>query len=259
MKNLKEFNFNGNKLTVFVNEQKEPLFIAKDVCKVLELSNVSKALYNLDEDERTLLEVTHPQNPLKVINVNGISESGFYKLVLRSNKPQAQPFQKWVTSEVLPSIRKHGAYLTGDTLEKVLSNPDLIIGLGQRLKEEKAQKERVLIQNQLQEEQLQIQAPKVQYFNEVLQSKSTYTTNQIAKEFGLSARSLNKILNDLKVQYKQNNTWLLYHKYQNRGYTKTKTHYYYDSLGEQKTSMQTVWTETGRLFLHELLKESHTG
>ncbi len=103
---------------------------------------------------------------------------------------------------------------------------------------------------ELQESELKKQAPKVEYYNEVLQSQSTYNTNQIAKELGTSAVTLNRFLASKKIQYKQNDTWLLYHKYQNRGYTKTKTHPFTGENGEIKTRMLTVWTEEGRLFIH---------
>lgn len=108
---------------------------------------------------------------------------------------------------------------------------------------------------ELQQAELQKQAPKVAYYDEVLQSESTYNINQIAKELGMSAVTLNKILHNKGVQYKQGGTWLLYHKYQNRGYTKTDTYPYIDSSGVQRTSMLTVWTEKGRLFIHDIIKK----
>ena len=108
-------------------------------------------------------------------------------------------------------------------------------------------------EKQLLQGELQKAVPKVNYFDEVLQSNSTYTTNQIAKELGMSAIGLNKRLNDLHIQYKQSDTWLLYAKYQDKGYTKTKTHTFTDSLGKQQTAMNTVWTEKGRLFVHQLV------
>ena len=88
----------------------DPWFVAKDVCECLGLEQVSRACDKLDDDERVLLKVTHPQNPQKELEVCGISESGLYALVMRSNKPEAKGFRKWVTAEVLPSIRKTGAY-----------------------------------------------------------------------------------------------------------------------------------------------------
>ena len=142
--------------------------------------------------------------------------------------------------------------------EKLAQNPvsNLSkIDLAQMVIESEREKERLQIQNQLQSEELQKQAPKVAYYEEVLQSQSTYNTNQIAKELGTSAITLNKKLCDLGVQYKQGGTWLLYHKYQNKGYTKTQTYPFVDSNGNTQTSMQTVWTEEGRLFIHKILKQ----
>ena len=111
---------------------------------------------------------------------------------------------------------------------------------------------------ELQSVELRKQAPKVEYFNEVLQSESVYNTNQIAKEIGMSAITLNRKLSDMKIQYKQSGTWLLYHIHQNKGFTKTKTHTYTDTEGKTQTSMQTVWTEKGRAFIHHKLKMKET-
>ena len=103
------------------------------------------------------------------------------------------------------------------------------------------------------EKTIQVQAPKVEYHDTVLKSTGTYNTNLIAKELGTSAISLNRQLKDLGIQYCQNNTWVLTAKHQNEGYTKTKTYTFPDSNGATKTSMQTVWTEKGRKFIHEVL------
>ncbi len=130
------------------------------------------------------------------------------------------------------------------------SNPDTVLQLAQNWKEEQEKRKLLEEQNALQSAELQKQAPKVAYCDEVLQSTSTYTTNQIAKELGMSAITLNKKLHLMGIQYKQNGTWLLYHKYQNKGYTKTRTYTYTNSQGETDTSMQTVWTEKGRQFVH---------
>jgi phage antirepressor YoqD-like protein/predicted transcriptional regulator len=118
------------------------------------------------------------------------------------------------------------------------------------------EKERLQLENSRKDETIKLQAPKVEYHDKVLQSTGTYNTNQIAKELGMSARSLNKRLNELRVQYKQGGTWLLYQKYQSKGYTKTRTYTYNDQYGIESTAMQTVWTETGRKFVHSLLQES---
>ena len=144
-------------------------------------------------------------------------------------------------------------------MEKLAKNPVANlskIDLAQMVIESEREKERLQLQNQAQAQELQKQAPKVAYYNEVLQSESTYNTNQIAKELGMSAVTLNKKLQEKKVQYKQGGTWLLYHKYQDKGYTKTQTHTYTDSNGQTHTSMLTVWTEKGREFIHSIFEKS---
>ena len=114
-------------------------------------------------------------------------------------------------------------------------------------------KERLQAQNELQAKELEKQAPKVAYYDEVLTSQSTYNANQIAKELGMSAVTLNKKLHELKVQYKQGGQWLLYYPHQNKGYTKTVTYTYTDNKGETCTNSSTVWTEKGRAFIHSIL------
>ena len=130
---IQPFNFNGNNLSVIINEQNEPLFIAKEVCDLLEIKNTTQAVNQLDEDEK--LNYVLDRSGQKR-NVNVITESGLYALIIRSNKPEAKSFKKWVTSEVLPSIRKHGAYMTSSKLEEVLLNPDTLIQLATNLKAE---------------------------------------------------------------------------------------------------------------------------
>jgi hypothetical protein plarl_21461 len=115
-------------------------------------------------------------------------------------------------------------------------------------------KERLQAQNELQAKELEKQAPKVAYYDEVLTSQSTYNANQIAKELGMSAETMNKLLHKLEVQYKQGGQWLLYHPHQNKGYTKTVTHTYTNSQGQTCSRMSTVWTEKGRAFIHSLIQ-----
>lgn len=107
---------------------------------------------------------------------------------------------------------------------------------------------------ELQTIELKKQAPMVDYYQDVLKSNKTYNTNLIAKELGMSAQTLNRKLQVLKIQYKQNGVWVLYHKYQDKGYTKTNTVTITDSNGNTSTRMQTVWTEKGREFIHSVIK-----
>nr|WP_076447578.1 phage antirepressor KilAC domain-containing protein [Chryseobacterium sp. RU37D] len=109
-------------------------------------------------------------------------------------------------------------------------------------------------QIELQSNELKKQAPKVQYFDNVLQSASTYSTNQISLELGMTSIALNKKLKEMCVQYKQNDTWFLYAKYRDKGYTKSKTHHYTGTDGTTQTKTYMVWTESGRLFIHGLIK-----
>lgn len=139
-------------------------------------------------------------------------------------------------------------------LDHLVNNPDLLISLATQLKQERFEKERLAEQNALANATIQAQAPKVQYFNQVLQSESTYLTTHIAKELGMSAKELNKRLKLNKVQYLQDGVWVLYAKYQDKEFTKTRTYTYYDTEGNQQTSMRTVWTEKGRQFIHGLIK-----
>lgn len=127
------------------------------------------------------------------------------------------------------------------------TNPDNVLVLVQNWKKAEEEKKRLALE-------LKESAPKVQYYQEVLQSESTYNTNQIAKELGMSAITLNKKLKALGIQYKQGGTWLLRCKYQSKGFTRTKTHTYSGKDGEIKTSMSTVWTEKGREFIHARIK-----
>lgn len=117
------------------------------------------------------------------------------------------------------------------------------------------EKEQAMLQLEQANKTILVQAPAVQYVNEVLQAQNTHSTTTIAKELGLGAITLNKMLRDKGVQYMHEGHWVLYHKYQNRGYTKTKTHTYIDSEGKSKTQITTVWTEAGRKFIHDLISQ----
>lgn len=136
---VQRFNFNSNEVRVLADNQGEPWFVAKDVCDILGLTNTSVALSQLDEDE---VHKVDPKNYLGSENhsnqaVNIVSEAGLYKLIMRSRKDNAKPFQRWVTHEVLPTIRKHGAYMSEQTIEQVLTSPDFLIKLATQLKSEK--------------------------------------------------------------------------------------------------------------------------
>lgn len=166
----------------------------------------------------------------------------------------------WCT-EKLDELMRYGMTATQPTLEQMIDNPDLIIQLATQLKQERKEKQRLQakiehqqVSIELQQKELSQAAPKVQYVDTVLQSVNTYATNLIAKEMGMSAETLNKMLKEKGIQYRQSGVWVLTSRYQNKGYTKTRTHTYTRSDGSQGTTMLTVWTEKGRAFLHSLFK-----
>lgn len=167
-----------NELKLFENEEfgkvrvleieNEPWFVAKDICDILELSNPSVALKNLDEDERTKFNLGRQGN------TNLINESGLYALVVRSRKPEAKKFRKWITSEVLPSIRKHGVYMTDNILNQVLDNPDFLIGLLTNLKEEKEKRQKL-------EKEKEENKPLVDFATRILDKGENILVREVAK------------------------------------------------------------------------------
>ncbi|OFC75906.1 phage antirepressor KilAC domain-containing protein [Bacillus thuringiensis] len=250
-----------NQLQVFNNEEfgqvrtvvqsEDVWFVAKDVAEVLGYNNTSKAIQmHVDEDEKADLPIWDGRQNR---NQKVINESGLYSLILSSKLPSAKKFKKWVTSEVLPSIRKHGTYMTPKTINALLQDPDLIIGLASQLKQEQQARQVAEQKNLMLTQQIAENASKITYLDQILQSQDTVTVSQIAADYGLSAMKLNKILNDEKVQYKVNNQWLLYSKHQNKGYTKSKTVDVVHTDGSRSVKMNTRWTQNGRLFIHELL------
>ncbi len=168
-----------NQLQVFNNKElgqvrtvvqgEDVWFVAKDVCEVLEIKNTTQAVQKLDEDEVTMFNIGGLSG-----NTNIINESGLYSLIMTSRKPQAKAFKKWVTSEVLPSIRKHGAYMTDQVLEQAVTNPDFAIGLLTKLKEEKeklAAAQRQIVQQQ----------PLVTFAEACMQSDKSLKVSEVAK------------------------------------------------------------------------------
>jgi len=239
--NNKEF---GQVRTVVQGE--DAWFVAKDVSDILGFSEASSMTRTLDEDEKGLHNIQTVQGVQKLTVIN---ESGLYSSILRSRKPQAKAFKKWVTSEVLPSIRKHGAYMTPKTINALLQDPDLIIGLASQLKQEQQARQIAEQKNLMLTQQIAENASKITYLDQILQSKDTVTVSQIAADYGLSAQNLNKILNKEKIQYKLNDQWLLYANYRNQGYTKSKTVDVIHSDGSRSVKMNTRWTQKGRLFI----------
>ena len=177
----------------------KPLFCLADVCKILDLQ-ITSTKNRLKPDGVSLIKVIDSLG--RTQEAIFVSESNLYKAIMRSNKPQAEPFQDWVCGEVLPSIRKHGIYATDNVIDQILNNPDFGIELLTKLKEERSAR---------------IEAEKqVTILTHV---NKTYTCTEVAKELGLkSAIELNNRLKELGVQYKVNQTWVPYTKYATLGW-----------------------------------------
>lgn len=247
--NLQTWNYESSEVRT-IQKNGEPWWVLADVCKVLDLSNPSKVADRLEPDEKANFELG-----LRGGATNCINESGLYAVILRSDKPQAKPFRKWVTNEVLPSIRKHGAYMTEQTLERALTSPDFLIELATQLKAEQAQRKQLETTVAVQNQQIAELQPKASYYDVVLNCKDLISIGKIAKDYGWSAQKLNEYLHKHGVQYKQGKTWLLYQKYAGMGYTSTKTHTYHGDDGmEHAAEPHTYWTQKGRLFIYDLLK-----
>lgn len=152
-----------------------PWFVAVDVCKALGLNQVTRAMSRLDSDEGGLLEVPHPQNTDKTIEINAVSEAGLYHLILCSKKPEAKAFKRWITHEVIPAIRKHGAYMTKSVLEQVLENPELVLLMAQRMLEEQRK-------NELLQQELRLAKPKADFYDAFIHPECCTNLRATAKE-----------------------------------------------------------------------------
>lgn len=229
-------------LEILIIEGKE-WFPAIQVAETLGYSNPHKAVKDHTKERGVTIRSVIDKLGRKQ-NKKFIDEGNLYRLITRSKLPQADEFEKWVFEDVLPSIRKHGIYATDNVIEQTIQNPDYIIRV---LTEFKKEREGRLVA----EQQVNELKPKATYYDLVLQNKSLLSVSKIAKDYGMSARSLNKLLHSLGVQYKQGDIWLLYAKYQDKGYTHTSTY----ALDEEHSKVTTKWTQKGRLFIYELLKE----
>lgn len=225
----------------------EPFFVGKDIAEVLGYSNPQKALRDhVDEEDKTLND-SFTVNGTKGILIN---ESGLYSLILRSQLPKARQFKRWVTSEVLPSIRRHGMYAT----DELIANPDLAIAAFTALKEEREKRMALEEAVAVQKQQIAEMQPKATYYDVVLKCRDAVNISVIAKDYGWSAQKMNEYLHQKGVQFKQADIWLLYQKHAGCGYTKTNTHIYEDSCGNEHTKVHTKWTQKGRMFIYSLLK-----
>lgn len=231
-------------------ENSEPHFSAADICKALGYTNPRKSVADHVDSRDVTKRDTLTNGGIQQLTY--INESGMYALIFGSKLETAREFKYWVTSEVLPSIRKHGAYATEQTIENMLANPENAIKMLTALKEERTKRqiaERVI---EVQETQLKELAPKAEYADKVLQSTETYATTRIAQELGMSAIALNKKLHEKRIQRKVDGQWVLYAQFIDKGFAKSNTVHFPKSDGTTGSNTQTVWTEKGRHFIHEI-------
>lgn len=244
MNELQTFNFNNQPVrTVQLNNQ--PYWVLKDVCAVLGISNSRMTAERLEDDEVSQTDIIDALGRSQ--NTTIITESGLYAVILRSDKPNAKEFRKWVTSEVLPAIRKHGAYATPQTIEQMINNPDFTIQLLTELKKERESVN--LLAATVKEYE-----PKVSYYDKILKNKSLMNTTVIAQDYGMSASAFNKKLHELRIQHKVGDQWILYIEHQGNGYVHSDPFIFTDKDGNNHITQTTKWTQKGRLFLYDKLK-----
>lgn len=247
MNELHEFNFKGNQLRTVIIKDK-PFFVGKDAALAIGYKNFRDALKaHVKFKYKGESQITTPSG---IQTMTVISEPGLYQLASESKLPSAEPFQDWVYEEVLPSIRKHGAYLTDQKIEEVLSDPDTIIKLATQLKEERTG--RLIAEQRVNELQ-----PKADYYDLILANKGLVTTTSIAKNYGMSASAFNQLLHSFGIQFNQSGSWYLYSKYQDHGYTHTVPVAFKHRDGRDDVKPNTKWTQKGHVFIYEKLKQNN--
>ncbi|MBU3136403.1 phage antirepressor KilAC domain-containing protein [Clostridium gasigenes] len=229
-------NFNGR-----------DFFPAKNCASMLGYSNPKSAI-----TRHTKYSFKHTvMTPGGKQEVNFIPESDLFRLIVKSKLPYAEKFEKWVFEDILPTIRSKGIYATPKVIKEGLINPNSIEKLLTELNEEREHSSELIKERGTLLSTIETSKDKVHYHDVVLNNDSLITITAIAKDYGMSGIQMNKILNALKVQYKESSKWFLYQDYASKGYTHSKT--IYGPTG--KLIMSTYWTEKGRAFIYTLLKE----
>lgn len=240
MNDMQTFTYNSNEVrTVEMNG--EPWFVLKDVCEVLGISHITDTAKRMDEDEVGQTEVTDSMGRKQSTYV--INESGLYNVILRSDKPEAKPFRKWVTSEVLPSIRKHGAYMTPETLQAAILNPDTLIQLCQQIKAEQDKNAALTAANSQLTVDKQIMQPKADYFDELVDRNLLTSFRETAKQLEIGEKSFIQFLLDKKYIYRDKKGKLMPYAEKNNGLFEVKECF---NEKTQWSGTQTLVTPKGR-------------
>lgn len=268
-----------SEITIFKNDQfgeirtsgtaENPLFCLNDICKVLELDQVSRVKSRLSDPGVTSIKVwvqTGTKNDgtpaMRETDMTFINEMNLYKVIMRSDKPQAEPFQDWVCGEVLPSIRKNGGYIAANGLsdDEIMARAlDIAHKTIERkqIENRELKKENVRLEN----ENIQLIAENQElkndrnYLDIIMRSRALLTITQIAQDYGMSGKALNKKLADMRIQYSCNGQWTLYAPYKDKGFVSSRTIDITRADGRPDTVMHTEWTQAGRKFLYEELKK----
>ena len=274
------------KIRILIDKKGEPLFCGKDVCEVLGYRNASDAVnqhVNIHDIAKRYVWVSCGMKAdgspaLRKALMLFVNESGFYALVLGSKLDSAQQFKHWVTSVVLPQIRKTGGFIPlheNDTEEDIRqraedigSRTEELLRAALRERDEKIAQQEVLLEEKdklldgkcklINEQETEIDRllPKALYADNVLDSISCYTTTQIAKEIGMTAQELNRLLCAGHVQYYQSGQYMLYADYAHLGLAKSRTHFdLFVGRDTIHTRMYLVWAERGRKFIHLKVKK----
>ena len=239
------FNYNDREVRT-VQKDGEPWFVLKDVCGILSIGNVADVYARLDTDEKGVgqIDTLGGRQNMSIIN-----ESGLYNVILRSDKPEAKPFRKWVTSEVLPSIRKHGAYMTQEKLQEVLCNPDALFQIVSALKEESDKRKALEIQNSALAVDLAIAQPKADYFDDCMARGGLMNFRDTAKLLGMRQKEfIDNLLRDSYL-YRDKRGRLLPYQKRNNGYLEVKEAF---NNSSDWNGVQTLVTPKGREFFRSL-------
>ena len=243
----------------------KPYFPATECAKVLGYKNPRDAVARhcktdgvVKRDGVSFTTNQHGISTNQAVEKTYINEGNLYRLIIRSKLPAAVRFEAWVCDEVLPSIRKHGAYVSKDVLREARRNRAYADDLFSRLQAEKNKTS--ALETALEDIETDLEEltetvakklmPKAVYCDLILQSKNLVPVSVIAKDYGMTAASFNLLLHDLRIQYKLSGTWLLYQSHMGKGYTRSRTYF----INETTSVMHTCWTQRGRLFLYETLK-----
>lgn len=241
MSNVQIFKYQNSEVRT-VEQNGEPWFVLKDVCMVLgmDVTQLKKTADRLEDDEKGRTQITTPGG-LQESWI--ISESGLYNVILRSDKPEAKPFRKWVTSEVLPTIRKHGAYMTPETLQAAILNQDTMIQLCQQLKDEQDKNAALTAANSRLTVDKQIMAPKAEYFDELVDRNLLTSFRETAKQLEIGEKAFVSFLLDKKYIYRDKKGKLMPYAEKNNGLFEVK-----ECVNEKTkwSGTQTLITPKGR-------------